>query len=512
MTQTILCKHCQGSIKDTDRFCYYCGKPVNGDSSPIAQEAPEAGLVSTPPPNAADTLAPPPIAAAMPDTMPATPSGSASPETPATLTNGFVQTGIPPHQAAPQQDSSVASGSVLPPSDFAVQTGAAPALSAATLNSTPPAGSPATTTDGTITKTVPTFQTGAPAASGLPSQNNSDAPAATQPPPNQPAYLNQGPPPQPMAQPQNPVVNQQPSSHVPPQGSQADAPPQPPSSYVTQDTPYQPAPVNDAVQTASALPGEQAMPWQNTLEPEPPVAQPRQNEAPIRINTTLEEDLKLEMQESQPVQSSIPFQEPAEMPQDITAEEPTPVIENEETPEITAAPIPENRKGKKAKTTKTKPVKTITRLKADPLAKAKMHAKTKAQEKPPKVKRPRPPFYYLLPHLSTLFSIVMLLFTMVSFYGFNSKAGVFILFPIWPLGLLLFAALMFVTPIREMSGRKIVSFFVKLTLFFNAIVCLLVILAMVTGQPYDMVLVLIWCGGGFILPLIIMFTNLKAVR
>lgn len=34
MTQTILCKYCQGSIKDTDRFCYYCGKSVHDDGQP----------------------------------------------------------------------------------------------------------------------------------------------------------------------------------------------------------------------------------------------------------------------------------------------------------------------------------------------------------------------------------------------------------------------------------------------------------------------------------------------
>lgn len=566
MTQTILCKHCQGSIKDTDRFCYYCGKPVNDEGPTTTGETPEAGMVNTVPPNVpatnniTETPAVPLTAFATPDVMPVETSGSTLTETPAAQTNGFTPAGVQAQQAAmAPQISSAASDSVLPPSDFAVQTGVTAELSNTPANNTPSASGPAFAAGSTTTQTAPAFQTGAPVTSGIP-QTDIAAQEAIQPPPSQPLFESPTAPLQPVMPPQytetvqppqpRPDMPSMPSSTAQPQ---TDIPAQtlpqssdpvvsyqaPPPDNVVQPTPSfmnEPALMDEpdlmdesTLMDELAMMGEPTfldepalidetvfmvapdMPQQNALEPEPPVAPPSQSEAPIRINTTLEEDLKLEMQESQPVQSSIPFQEPVEE-QKGAVEESVPPTENEEISETTAAPIPANRKNKKDKAAKTKPAKTVTRLKADPLAKAKMHAKTKAQEKPLKVKKPRPPFYYLLPHISTLFSIIMLLLTMISFYGFNSKAGMFLLFPIWPLGLLLFAALMFVTPLREMSGRKIVNFFVKLTLFFNAVVCILVVFAMVTGQQYDMLLVLVWCGGGFFLPLIIMFTNFKSMR
>lgn len=228
-----------------------------------------------------------------------------------------------------------------------------------------------------------------------------------------------------------------------------------------------------------------------------------------------EEKLEMEPKESAPVQSPIPFQADDEASETTTTETPPQdglAADAADTVASAAIPVAAKQKGKKDKA--AKPSKTATRLKADPLAKTKMQVKEKAKEKSVKSKEPKYqlPFYFLLPHMCTLFSIVMLLITMVSFYGFHSSVGVFFLFPIWPLGLLLFAALMFFTPLRDPMAPRGVNFFIKLNLVYNIIMLAVSIVTVLTSYQNITLWGFVWLAGGFIIPLIIMFLNRRFMR
>lgn len=335
MLQTIICKYCQGSIKDSDRFCYYCGKLVH-DS------------VQTP--------------------------------------------NIPPGQTAiPAADTYKPT-----PADQAAQALAPTAgLETATNDKTaPPDGMPA----------VPLA---APPPPEIEPENTVLPPAQPEQPVFDSFQLQAAPEPTPAAEPADSTM---PSSGI----SVAHNAPEPPSPTVA-------APLND-----SLIP--------DTPKPAPP--DEGTNPAPQPETDVPTQGVNLTQSRNDTPQTKLPIQSSLASKLSLKPEQKSTV----------------------------KPTKTVTRLKADLLAKARMQAKAKTKTQADKLQatKMRLPFYFRLPHMCTLFSILMLLLTVVSFYGFSSAMGVFFLFPCWPLGLLLFATLMFFTPLRDSQAPRGVNFFIKL--------------------------------------------------
>lgn len=390
MLQTIICNYCQGSIKDSDRFCYYCGEPVSYD-------------IKT----------------------------SDVPQTP----------------------------TALPPADKDRQTlmtkETMPSLAAATG-----------------LETVPD--------DNLPPLN--EMPAATLPP-------NTPPPPQNMPENTEPEKTDLPAS----QTSQ---------------------PVFDSFELQAAPLPEQAPPAEVAVTDKPP-------EPPLQALSVPQENAEisgtLEPQIHTPKVNQVTTPEAGILTPDSELSQPQNDSlrhKKEQPPEIAPATGFFLQGNQKTKNKAVKPTKTVTRLKANPLAKTRMQVKVKAKIKvgKPQAEKTRLPFYFRLPHMCTLFSMLMLLLTAVSFYGFSSSMGVFFLFPCWPLGLLLFAALMFFTPLQDPQAPRGVNFFIKLNLVYNVFMLVVSGSIMLNGDQHLTVWLFVWFAGGFILPLSIMFLNRQFMR
>lgn len=522
MTQTTLCKYCHGSIKDTDRFCYYCGKTVNtgiqttNDTQTPTANMPEQTETNATANNATPAQTIPPVAPETTVNSNATPAGSVPPLPAASA----AQITLPPQPSqsfsggTQTQSEALIKNSVTAETDTPAQPDVSPLQSdfSAQINISAPPVQPAPAKPADL---PPMPQVNVPPQPAAPAANTPAIPS--QPLPVQPengvtfAASAQQPSQQHLAgQPFAPQNN--PAAQMP-------APQQSAPSFINESTKQAPAAQpNPAAEQGSVFTGGVPQPESMPKPPPMPAAEPNppwwalQNmsmepDGSIISGTqepeALEPEKKLEMEpkKSAPIQNNIPFQ--------ATEDAPAPVKEEPLLPKSAAVAAETNSTtpsvNSRQKSKKDKVAKTATRLKADPLAKTKMLAKEKASK--PKAKKASLPFYFLLPHTCILFSIIMLLLTVVSFYSFNSSVGVLFLFPIWPLGLFLFAVLMFFTPLRDPMAPRSVNFLIKLNLAYNIIMLAVSIAAVLTDHQNINLWGFTWLAGGFILPLLIIFLN-----